>query len=201
MRYRLAVLMLLLLLVLLPMMNVLAAPAPDPLGILDIGSPPKDKTADQHLKFQIEFKTDRHILDTVLSYPEVKKLPSVASLKEARPWLAKNLRVTPEKGGRLLRLTFRAGKRNEQATIINAFLRASLDWHDIGGSSLKCAEEGLRACEKSILDLEQRIASGQQPHMVDTYLKHINRLRYTTIPERRAEIARLKQYAVLKWAR
>jgi|SRR5579884_3690466 len=204
MRYCVAVLMLLLLLAILSVMNVLAAPAPDPSGILDIGPPPRGKTTEQYLRFEIESNTNANILDTIYLYPDVRKLPSVAALKDARharPWLAKNLRVTPDKGDRLLRFTFRAGKRNEQVTLINAFLRANLHWHDIGGETLKCHEEGLRTCEKSILDLEKRIASGLQPHMVDTYRAGINRLRYTLIPEHRAEIARLKQYAVIKWAR
>jgi hypothetical protein len=202
MRYRLAVLMLLmLLLTVLPVLNVLAAPAPEPLGILDIGPPPKYRTAEQHLKVEIEYKTSRFMLNTVCSYPEVKKLLSVASMEAAWPWLAKYVRVTPEKGERLLRITFRAGKRNEQVTIINAFLRASIFQNDPYGETLKSREEWLRMAEASILDLEQRIASGQQPHMVDKYREGINNLRYTLIPELRAEIARRKQYAVIKWAR
>src|SRR5579875_3373090 len=124
MRYRLAVLMLLMLLVMLPLMNVLAAPASDPYGILDIAPPPQYKTVEKHLKDQIEFTTYCAVLNMVRSYPEVEKLPLVASMKDPRPWLAQNLRVKPEGGERLLRFTFRAGKRNEQVTIINAFLRA-----------------------------------------------------------------------------
>lgn len=130
MRYRLAVLMLLMLLAVLPMMDVLAAPAPDPYAILDIGPPPKGKTAVQYLKDHIALQTHLDTLNTVCSYPEVKKLPTISALKDGRPWLAKNLRVTPEKGGRLLRFTFRAGKRNEQVTIVNAFLRASILWNE-----------------------------------------------------------------------
>jgi hypothetical protein len=190
------------LLAVLPVMNVLAAPAPVPLGILDIGTPhPKDERAKQFVKLQIEFNTDHRFLDTVLSYPEVKKLPSVASMENPRPWLAKNIRVTPGEGDRLLSFTFLAGKRNEQVTIINAFLRANLHWHDLDGKAIQRGEQSVRTAEAGIRDLEQRIQSGQQPHMVDEYREHINRLRHTLIPELRAEIARMKQYAVLKWAR
>lgn len=133
MRYHLVVLMLLLLLAalplaVLPVKNVLAAPAPDPVGILDIGSPPNGWTAEQNLNEQIKFMTSIKILDRVCSDPEVRKLFLVVSVKDARPWLAKNLWVKPEKGDRLLRFAFRAGKRNEQVTIINAFLRANLFW-------------------------------------------------------------------------
>ncbi len=201
MRYRLAVLMLLLLLAMLLVMDVLAAPAPDPYGMLDIGPPPKGKTAQEYLKDQIEFKTHQLILSAVCSDPGVRKLPSVASMKDARPWLAKNLRLTPEEGGRRLRFDFRAGKRNEQVAVINAFLRASISWNDVQGMTLKCSKEWVQRGEKSILELEQRIASGQHPHMVDTYQKEINYMRYTSIPELRAEIARLEQYAVIRWAR
>lgn len=201
MRYPFVVLMLLLLLAVLPVMNLPAAPAPDPFGILDIAPPPKDKTAEQHLKSEIDFNTHPDCLRTVCLDPKVKKLASVASMKDARPWLAKNLRVTPEKDGCRLRFTFRAGKRNEQVIIINAFLRAKLHWNDIGGTHLKWTEKSLRMAEDSVVDLEQRVASGQQPHMVNTYREGINDLRYTRIPELRAEIVRLKKYAVIRWAR
>jgi hypothetical protein len=218
MRYRLAVSMLLMLLLGLPAIylpaasgpelpamlsaiNLPAAPAPDPLGILDIGQPPKYRTAEQHLKFEIEFNTSQDILNKVSSDPEVRKLPSVASIKDARPWLAKNLRVKPQGGGRLLHFTSRDGKRNEQATIINAFLRANLHWHDLGGRSIKRLEDHLRWTEDRILDLEKRIESGQYPNMIDKYREAINSTRYTGIPLIRAEIARLKQYGVVRWAR
>jgi hypothetical protein len=198
MRYHLAALMLI---AVLPGMNVPAAPAPDPYGILDIGPPPKGKTAEQYLKFQIERKTSLDILNDVCSDPEVKKLPSVASMEDACPWLAKNLRVTPDEGGRRLRFTFRAGTRNEQVIIINAFLRVSLNWHDIGGIDLKWKEECLRMYERNILDLEKRIQSTKDPREAASYQKGIDKMRSVGIPELRAEIARLKQYAVIKWAK
>jgi hypothetical protein len=198
MRYRLAALMLV---AVLPVMGVLAAPAPDPWALLDIGPPPKGKTAEQHLKDQIEFKTDLDTLNTVCSYPEVKKLTSVASMKDARPWLAKNLRVAPEEEGRRLRFTFRAGTRNEQVTIINAFLRASLHWNDIGGGTLRWGEACLRLHELNILDLEKRIQATKDPQEAASYQKAIDEQRSVGIPELRAKIARLKQYAVIKWAK
>lgn len=218
MRYRLVVLMLLMLLLGLPVIylpaasgpelpamlsaiNLPAAPAPDPYAILDIGQPPKYRTAEQHLKFQIEFNTSNEILNTVFYYPEVKKLPSVASRKDARPWLAKNLRVKPEDGGRLLHFTFRDGKRNEQVTIINAFVRANIHWQDLGGNSMRACEEALRMAEDDVRKLEKRIESGPHRHMVDADRETINLLRYTRIPVIRAEIARRKQYGVARWAR
>jgi hypothetical protein len=205
--YRFSVLMLLLLLVVLmlhtmvPVTNVSAAPAPDPYAILDIGPPPKRRTVDEHLKDQIEFKTSRFMLSTVCSYPEVQKLPSIASMKDPWPWLAKNLRVKPVDGERLLRLTFRAGKRDEQVAIINAFLRASLFQQDPYGKLLKGTEEAIHVFEEDIIDLERRIKSGQTPEMVPEYREGIQWLLNTRIPEFRAEIARMKQYGVIRWAR
>lgn len=200
MRYRVVVLMLLLLLVGTPIIYLPAAPAPEPVhGILDIGPPPKGKTAEEHLKFQMQSKTDGFTWYGVTQDPEVMNLPSVAPLEDARPWLENNLRVTSEGGGRRLRFTFRAGKRNEQVTIINAFLRSRISLHQ--GGSLKLCEECLERAEKGILDLEQRIESGQFPHMVDKYQEGIKHLRFTYIPECHANIAYLKQYAVIRWAR
>ena len=198
MRYRLAVLMLLMLLVVLPMMNVLAAPAPDPSAILDIGPPPKGMTAEQHRKQWIEGQTFHGTLGPWWTDPEVKKLPSVARLEDARPWLAKNLRVTPGDGERRLRFTFRAGNRNEQVTIINALLRVDLR---LTGEHIKWHEEWLRQHENDILRCEKCIESAQPHESVDSERKEINELRTNQIPARRAEIARYKQIAVIKWAR
>ncbi len=195
MRYRLAALMLL---AVLPLMNVLAAPAPKPYAIEDIGPPPKGKTADQYCKRQIEGLISHAILSMVWNDPEVRKLPSIASMKDPRPWLAKNLRGAEEDGGRCIRLTFRAGTRDEQVVILNALLRVNLRGRE---ESIRFREEGLRSHENCILELEKRIESGQQPHMVDTYRKGIDELRSIRIPECRAEIARIKQIAVVQWAK
>jgi hypothetical protein len=195
MRYHLAAL---LLLAVLPLMNVRAAPAPAPSAILDIGTPPKGKTAEQYRQQQVEAQTFFVILSMAWNQPDVRKLPSIASLKDARPWLAKNLRITEEEGGRRLRLTFRAGTREEQVTILNAVLCANLQTNE---SAIQYREECIRSFEAGILELEKRIESRQHPDMVETYRKGIDDLRSIQIPEFRAEIARLKQLAVVKWAK
>lgn len=195
MRYRLTVLMMILL---FPVMNLLAAPVPDPSAILDIGPPPKGETAEEYRKRIIGAQSSDSMWCNVLSDPAVKKLPSIASKKDPCPWLEKNLRVKQEDGTRRLRFTFCAGTRDEQVTIINAVLRVNIYKH---GRALKSQEEGLRSHEKSIVDLEERINSSQNPQEVASYQDGIKELRSIAIPERRAAIARLKQIAVIKWAR
>jgi hypothetical protein len=180
-------------------MDPVAAPDPEPYGILDIGPPPKGETAEQYRQRQSVYKTGDCTLSMV-SY-RVRKLPSVAPLANTHPWLVKNLRVTAEEGDRRLRFTFGAGTRAERAAIINAFLRVSLNWHDIGGIDLKWKEECLRMYERNILDLEKRIQSTKDPREAASYQKGIDKMRSVGIPELRAEIARLKQYAVIKWAK
>jgi hypothetical protein len=201
MRYSLAVLMMLMLLAMLPVMYLPAAPAPEPAyAILHIGPPPKRMTADEYYKDTIYRLTDPgcflwHVgVDT-----EVSKLPSVAPLKKASPWLAKNIRVVKEKGECRLRLTFRAGKRGEQVAILNSLLRYYLRYS---------VEDDIRIGEKQPLwqencadELERRINSGQHPESVDSYRKGINELRSIVIPSLRAELARLKQVSVIKWAK
>ncbi|HEY7427358.1 MAG TPA: hypothetical protein VH682_24200 [Gemmataceae bacterium] len=194
MRYRLAVLMLL---AMLSKTHVLAAPvpnpAPDPYAILEIGPPPEGWTAEQNLNNQIKFMTALDILDKVHSNPEVKKLPLVASmkLKDISPWLAKNVRVTPEEGSRRLRFTFRAGKRPDQVTIINALLGVNLSgkWEFI-----ESHEKKLRRCEHLISTLESR-------NTTDNDRETIHGLRTIEIPGLHAEIARLKQTKVIRWAK
>lgn len=56
--YRLVVLMLLLLLVMLPMINVFAAPAPEPYAILDIGPPRKGLTVEEFCQEMIRCFTN-----------------------------------------------------------------------------------------------------------------------------------------------
>jgi len=196
MRYRLAALMLF---AVLPMMNVLAAPAPDPYAILEIEKPPKGMTVEEHRKNEIHRLTSPHgFWNEIWCDPAVRKLPSVAPLKDARPWLTKNLRVTEEDGGLRLRLTFRAGNRAEQVVILNALLRSTLRSSE---EYIKFREEGLRSYEACIVELEKRIKSGQHRESVDSYRKGIDELRSIRIPECRAEIARLKQLTVIKWAK
>jgi|SRR5579884_1629645 len=198
MRYRLAVLMLLMLLAVMPVMNVLAAPAPDPSVILDIGPPPKGETAEAYRKRIIDGLTLHCILCELWNDPEVRKLSSVAPMKDACPWLARNLRGTEEDRGQRIRLAFRAGTRAEQVVILNAMLRVLIRGNE---ESIKFQEECLRSHEACIVELERRIASGQHRKSEDSYRMGIDELRSIRIPEVRAEIARLKQCRVIKWAK
>jgi hypothetical protein len=196
MRYRLTVLMPF---IVLPVMNVLAAPAPDPSAILDIGPPPKGMTAEEYCKDQIQSLRHRDgvLWDTRYALA-VRKLPSVARLKDPHPWLAANLRVTSENGDRHVRLRFLAGTRSEQVTVLNELVRVRLRSQE---TAIKFQEECLRSHEACIIELERRIASGQHRKSVDSYREGIDELRSIRIPEVRAKIARMKQYSVVKWAR
>jgi hypothetical protein len=205
MRYRVPVLMLLMLPAMLPVMNVLAAPVPDPSAILDIGPPPKGMTAEEYCKDTNHRLTNPRPYSSYIWFagggdPEMDKLPSVGRLKDGfRPWIVKNIRVTSEDGERRLRLTFRAGSRAEQVVIINALLRVYLRGSMEG--CIKIQEEALRWQENRIVELEKRIASGQFRDFIDSYRQGINDLRTSRIPATRAEIARLKQNSVIKWAK
>lgn len=195
MRTRFAVLMLF---AVLPVMNVLGAPAPDPYAILDLGPPPKGETWEQYRKRLIGAQTHHFSLTQVWSDPEVKKLPSVARFKDPRPWMAKNLRVTPDEGERRIRFTFRGGTRIEQMVILNALLRNNLHAYD---DTIKWSEEVIRIYEKNILELEERIKSAPESE-VASYRKGIDDLRSFRIPELRAEIdSQKKRLTVIKWAR
>lgn len=195
MRYRIAALMLF---TALPLVNVMAAPAPDPSAILDIGPPPKGETAEQYRKRMIEAQTGRITLCLWMSDTELRKLPVIATMKDPRPWLAKNLRVTEEDGQRRLRFTFRAGKRSEQVAILNALLRVNISCQEHG---IKSQEYNLHVLEDYIPELEKRIESVQFRDSVDSYRKQIDELRSIRIPKVRAEIARMQQFAVIKRAR
>lgn len=196
MRYRLATLTLL---AMLPIMHLMAAPAPDPSAVLDIGPPRKGWSLEKHCKTEIGHMNFGHgMLNDVWCNPEVRKLPSVARFKDARPWLEQNLRITVEDGGRRLRLTFKAGKRSEQVTILNELLRVNLQ---VKKKSIMLDEDYLHWCENCILELEERIKSGRFRESVDSYRKEIEELRSTRIPACHDEIARLKQFTVIKWAK
>ena len=62
-------------------------------------------------------------------------------------------------------------------------------------------QKSLKAAEAEKDELEKRIESEKDPGWVDNYRKGINDLRSIHIPDRRAEIARWKQAAVVKWAK
>jgi len=189
----------------LPLMNLMklpAAPVPDPSAILDIGPPPKGMTAAEHCKDVIERMTHPrgYIFFAGGGDSEMSKLPSLARLKdEFRPWMVKNIRVTQD-GERRLRVTFRAGTRAEQVVIINALLREYIKGDR--EQRIKGIEEALRLEEKIATDLEARIESGKEERKsVDEYQKQINSLRTNRFPALRAEIARVKQIAIIKWAK
>jgi hypothetical protein len=184
----------------LPAMTVLAAPAPEPSAILDIGSPEKGETPEQHSKRAIECLGDRWCALTG-AWHDLKgsKLPSIEAKKDPRPWLEKNIRITKaDADGRRLRLTFRAGNRAEQVAILNAVFRAYMQ-------SMKeyrrFLENCLRSDEACIDGLLKRIESEQDPRKVQEYRKGIEELRSSRIPEARARIARHQQIAVIRWAK
>src|SRR5262249_36561204 len=79
----------------LPAMHLLAAPAPNPSAILDIGPPPKGEPAEQYCKRLIGAQTHAFTLCDWMSDPEVKKLPSVAAMKDPRPWLVGHIQHRP----------------------------------------------------------------------------------------------------------
>ncbi|HEY7154089.1 MAG TPA: hypothetical protein VH575_09055 [Gemmataceae bacterium] len=195
MRFRIAVL---LLFTALTAMNVLAAPAPDPWAILDIGPPPEGETPEQHRNREIDILT-RHgvIVRYVWHDPEVRKLPSVAALKDPVSWLEKNLRVTPEGKGNRLRLTFRAGNCIEQVTILNSILRVYIQDR---AKRIKFREEELRIMEAGEPRLVKLIQETQNPDSLQCYLQQGENARIAEA-DARAEIARLKQVAVIKWAK
>lgn len=196
MRYHVAVLMLLLLLVVLPVIDVLAVPAPDPSAILAIGPSPDPKVTDEeYRKGQREAQTDITVFQRVLRDPDVKRLPLIARMKDPSVWLARNLRVTEEDKGRHIRFTFRAGTRAEQVSILNAFLRVNLAVRD---DSIKTSEEWLRIHEKNLIEAEQRLKADEYPKQL---AKSIDYARTKLITETREILARLKQTTVIKWAK
>jgi hypothetical protein len=185
-----------LLLAMLPLMRVWAAPAPAPSAIFQLGPPSKGETEEQFCKKQIEGQTSHASLSLWWAYLKESKLPSITSMQDPRPWLAKNLRITEEQSGRCLRFTFHAGSRQEQVVILNALLRVNLYWHDT-----KWGEECFRIHQKNILELEKRSKTAQNAQEVASYEKGINELRTTVIPELRSAISREKQFTVMKWAK
>ncbi len=191
----------LLLLAVLPLMNNLpAAPVPSASALLDIGPPPKGMTAADHCKDVIErmIHPRGYIFFAGGGDPEMSKLASLARLKdEFRPWMVKNIRVTKD-GEHRLRVTFRAGTRAEQVVIINALLREYLKGVE---RQIKAVEFALREEEKTIARNEMLIARGTEDRKsVEEYRKQNNNLRTNQLPARRAQIARLKQNTVIKWA-
>lgn len=184
----------------LPGIDVWAAPAPPPSAILEIEPPPKGKTAEEHRQDEIgHLMFPQGMLHNVWRDPEVSKLPSVARREDPRPWLSENLEVTPVLGkDRFLRLRFRVGSTAEQVAILNSLLRVYLRANN---ERLQWHEKIIREDEERILELIKRIKAGQQPRMTEAYRKGINDLRSISIPNRRAEVARLSQATVIRWAK
>lgn len=201
MRYHLALSMLLamlLVVVMLPVMNVLAAPVPDPSAILDIGPPPKGKTAKEHRESEIHCLT-HGIVTCAYSDPVVRKLPSVApSLRTSFNWLANNIRARPENGGRRIRLTFRAGTRAEQVAILNTTLRDYIRF--VKTERIQIAEEWLIRMKEAEPRLLKLIKEEQNPINLKDYLEEQAKAKDTEVYSR-AQIARLKQVDVIKWAK
>jgi hypothetical protein len=199
MRYRIAVLMPLMLFLMLPLMKALSAPVPDPSALLDIGPPPNGWNMEKHLESEIgnHLTSPYGRLFDVWLDPEIRRLSSVAALKDSRAWLTRNLRVTKE-GGSRLRLIFRAGNRREQVAILNTLLRAYIQE---AKKKQKTLEGWLRREEDGIPELERRIASGKHNESIARYRKAIDDLRSIQIPARRAEIDRYKKIAVIRWAK
>ncbi len=188
----------LLLLAVLPVMNVLAAPVPDPSAVLDIGPPPKGKTAEEYCRDEIDHLTHPYgVMFNIWLDPEVKQFPSVAASKDSRAWLLRNLRVTPEDEGRRLRLTFRGGNRREQVAILNLVLRINLKHRT---RKLHSWESLLQAQEEGLPRLKELIATTKDPVSLAKYQESLESSP-SRIAECRAEIARRKQYVVIKRAK
>lgn len=203
MRYRIVVLMLLFV---LPVRYPFAAPAPErPYAILDIGPPPKGKTAEEHRKEQIHYLTGSGgLLWKAWGDREVKKLRLFDSVrksvkgKDIFPWLEKTMQVTPEKGGRRLRLTFRAGTQAEQAVVINTLLRIYFRIY---------VTEDIQNCESVIRSSEEarpRLAKDIK-EAPDVATRKRYQMEWDGSKARDADlrdkIARLKHVAVIKWAK
>ncbi len=189
----------LLLLAVLPLLNVGAAPAPEPWAILDIGPPRKGMTAEKYRQQQIDSLTGPDgILVRVWFEPGVKKLPSVAPLKDVQvcPWLTKNLRITEEEGGRHLRFTFRAGNRDEQVVILNALLRVYLRSE---AEQVEFHERFLPAMASGP-QLAKLLKEEKNPDNLKRLQKQAEETK-ARAADIRTEIARLKQVAVIKWAK
>jgi hypothetical protein len=199
MRYRLAALMLMAVLLLMCAMTLPAAPVPEHVSaVLDIGPPPESMTADEFCKQAIRGMTHpRGGLWDIKNNAVVKKLPSFARLKkeEVDPWLAKNLRIKEEKGGRHLRLTFWAGTRAEQVTILNALLQAYTAQMK---QTIKPHEEVLQLLEKQASDCARNSKTYSKER--ELWQKREAGLKVAMAPIK-ATIAQLRQIAVVKWAK
>ncbi len=198
MRHHLAALLLLAILSLMCGVNVPAAPVPEVSAILDIGPPPKGKTAEKYSKDQI-YRLTHYMVSYAWDDPEVRKLPSIASLeyKDACSCMEKKFRITEEEGGRHLRLIFRAGSRAEQVVIINALLRTYLE---LMAKQRKLVEMSLQSVEESVPRLEKAVTTLTDPVVLDRYQKALASAP-SQIAKDRAELGRRKQIKVIKWAK
>jgi hypothetical protein len=198
MRYRLAALMLMALLLLMSAMTLPAAPVPDPSAVLDIGPPPKGKTADEHCKDTIRLLTDpKGYLRILGGYAKRSKQPSVARLKDVPSWLERDFRVKEEGGGRRLRFTFRAGTRAEQVVLINALLRS---YHNGVTQSIKDDEEFLNKFEGKAKEWAEASKEERDPTK-KAELQDMAEGMIKKIAPVRAEVDRAKQIKVIKWAK
>lgn len=184
MRYCLPVV--LLLAVSLRMSFLRAAPAPDPVAVLDVGPPMHGETLEEHVKGRMEAFTSRYlgIFTPVSREPEVRNLPPITSLKDPRPWLIKNMEVTPIPKTSRLRLSFRAGSREEKKAILNAVLRV---W-------VRRSRETQRMDEDYVRKEEERLARLTKDGKPTGKLQ-------TKITRCRAMIAAYKQIDAIQWAK
>jgi hypothetical protein len=111
--------------------------------------------------------------------------------------MKKNLRIRSDERGRCLRLTFQASNRTEQATILNALLRIYMQ---LEARMLKNAEDPLQRMEEGVPRLEELVKTERDPVLLDRWRKDLLSLP-SDIAKLRAEVARRKQIAVIKWAK
>jgi hypothetical protein len=202
--------------------QTIAAPIPEPFAVLDLGPPPKGKSAEEHRKRIVTYLTSRSIVPhqsikedgyggaslvvsfkkdgpvPLLSDPEVRKLPAVAkmSAEETETWLRTNLKVAPDSEVGRIRMKFGAGSRAERVVVLNGLLRA---------------HERLRV--KALTDKKERIRVNKV--LVDSYrgqLQRANAARSAEIEKslkaakneiRDGEqaVERLQKAGVRKWAK
>ena len=194
MRYRLVALMLF---VVLPVMNVLAAQAPEPYAILDLGPPPKDETAKQYREKIIRCTNlSRWAVRGVVS--RGKEVAFGRSNEGCSP-LAGEKRSCHSRGHcapppvYLPRRNSRGASDHHQRLSPRRPLFPGDEYQERRGID--------PPCEKDLLELETRIKSSRDRVEAASYKRGINEIRSIQIPASRTDIARRKQYAVIQWAK
>ncbi len=199
MRYRLPALFLL---VVLPGMYPQAAPAPEkPYAILDIGPPPQGKTDEEHRKDLIAgLKHPHGGVGHIWGLAEARNVlpPDIKGYPAQWQWLAEKLIIKWDGEGHCLRLIFQAGNRADQVAILNTLLRVYMR---------EAVEMEIQGIEQSIRGIESREALAIQLLKQQWDPKQIAHLRKgmedakARVANYRATLSRLKQVAVIKWAK